>query len=609
MEEAERKNINDDLVTLSRLFPDIQFDVFRELVTKFDGDSRLHICIEQLLRYRTQWVKGRWHAPPRDLDDDVPANALLRSKEYKAATKRVYLHEFRYLRKSAVEGVLAENNYCYTRARPILLHLSTRTWRATISKFSLFKKRKEEIASLPQLSDEMRRPDGGLDTGSAELDEELEECFFRPARRTQYQDQQDVDSKMANQLNETEAREGDALFECECCYGEATFEKMSSCATNAHLVCHDCVCRTIHEALFGQGWKQSVDVDRGGLKCLAPLADGTCSGGIAQPVIRQAILAEKSGRETWLKFEDRLLEDCLLKSRLTLVRCPFCSYAEADVNHPLTSQQVPTWHIKPARSITASITVLILFDLLPMILFVFIILSALGLAKPTQMLTTSLRNLSLQQRTSRFKCRNPACGLGSCLRCLKAWHDPHTCHEPLLISLRTTVEAARTAAIKRTCPQCGLSFVKSTGCNKLTCVCGYSMCYLCRAALGAPTSILDRHRPAPEAADGGGYRHFCEHFRVTPGRQCSECRKCELYRSEDEDAIVRRAGEVAEREWRVKEGMVGVKGLGEAPLPGQESGRSRQTASKWINAAWTGDWTLQGLLDCVVDRFVRVDPS
>lgn len=62
------------------------------------------------------------------------------------------------------------------------------------------------------------------------------------------------------------------------------------------------------------------------------------------------------------------------------------------------------------------------------------------------------------------------------------------------------------------------------------------MCYLCRADLGQE-----------------GYHHFCQHFRATGG-QCKECEKCDLYRNEDETAVVKKAREVAEKEWWANEG-------------------------------------------------------
>ena len=100
------------------------------------------------------------------------------------------------------------------------------------------------------------------------------------------------------------------------------------------------------------------------------------------------------------------------------------------------------------------------------------------------------------------------------MSCSKAWTDIHICHESSLLALRTQVELAMSLAIKRTCPRCNISFVKSSGCNKLTCVCGYQMCYVCRKDIG----------------NGEGYRHFCEHFRPNGGRGCTECSKCDLCR-------------------------------------------------------------------------------
>jgi len=52
---------------------------------------------------------------------------------------------------------------------------------------------------------------------------------------------------------------------------------------------------------------------------------------------------------------------------------------------------------------------------------------------------------------------------------------------------------------------------------------------------------------------GGGYDHFCQHFRVMGGK-CTQCDKCDLYREEDEKEILKVARERAEKEWREGEG-------------------------------------------------------
>lgn len=142
-----------------------------------------------------------------------------------------------------------------------------------------------------------------------------------------------------------------------------------------------------------------------------------------------------------------------------------------------------------------------------------------------------------RRRGLKFHCRSPACGKTSCARCAALWRDPHTCFENEKTSLRTTIESSATAAIKRTCPRCMLSFVKSSGCNKLVCNCGYTMCYICRN----------------EITSKEGYSHFCQHFRPGGGR-CTECERCDLYGDEDEEAAIRRAAELAENDWRAREG-------------------------------------------------------
>lgn len=64
------------------------------------------------------------------------------------------------------------------------------------------------------------------------------------------------------------------------------------------------------------------------------------------------------------------------------------------------------------------------------------------------------------------------------------------------------------------------------------------MCYVCRKDIGS----------------GEGYRHFCEHFRPTGGGGCTSCEKCDLYRCEDDEVVVKKAKEEAEARWLEKEG-------------------------------------------------------
>lgn len=46
--------------------------------------------------------------------------------------------------------------------------------------------------------------------------------------------------------------------------------------------------------------------------------------------------------------------------------------------------------------------------------------------------------------------------------------------------MRTFIENKLSEAMLRTCHNCSKRFMKEIGCNKMTCVCGASMCYVCR---------------------------------------------------------------------------------------------------------------------------------
>lgn len=591
VEEDVSVQLNKDLLVLADFFPDVKVEVLRELLLRFDGDSRLALCTEQLFKYKAEWARGRLNVPPRDLDEPIPRDERFRTRTYIDAVKRTVGREFNSLNRSAIDAVLAEVNYSYTDARPTLQGLANKTWKIAIT--SIFKKKKS-VTEPPSILLEKNKSDQGgsrlLATGSTELDQELTTLFSVPGSVHKPRDQQAIDLELAEAINLQEAEDAGALFECQICYNDTTFEKIAACTQHNHTICLDCVRRTLNEAIFGQGWAKTVDVERGTLKCLAPSIDDDCDGCIPRDLVQRSISREKSHAETWARFEDRLAEHSIQTSAILLARCPFCSYAEADQDYEVENASRLTWHVRRPKDISTFALILIL-ELIPALLFLAIPFLVLFPKFFSSYFYIALGHLALRNRTTRFICRRESCGRKSCLQCLKSWHDPHICHEPLIVSLRTTVEAARTAAIKRTCPRCGTSFVKSSGCNKLTCVCGYSMCYLCRKNIGKAGSNTE---------GGEGYRHFCEHFRPTPGQKCQECDKCDLYRAEDEDAEVKRAGEEAERMWREREGMIGVKGLEDAVgnVAGEDSIFSRLK---------DGRWSVQDIADWAVEMFISVE--
>ncbi|XP_065065787.1 E3 ubiquitin-protein ligase RNF216-like [Rhopilema esculentum] len=134
-----------------------------------------------------------------------------------------------------------------------------------------------------------------------------------------------------------------------------------------------------------------------------------------------------------------------------------------------------------------------------------------------------------------FKCQNTDCMKETCRYCKEPWQDhfgiPCTEMESgKEKNIRVSYEEKMSKAKIRTCSQCGCGFMKTDGCNKMTCRCGTTMCYICRIS-----KI--------------GYQHFCSHPR-DPGKLCTMCKKCSLWTdpTEDDERAVRELKEEAAKE-------------------------------------------------------------
>ncbi|XP_067681693.1 uncharacterized protein [Haliotis asinina] len=82
-----------------------------------------------------------------------------------------------------------------------------------------------------------------------------------------------------------------------------------------------------------------------------------------------------------------------------------------------------------------------------------------------------------------FKCLNPECLKETCRLCKEPNHVPLKCEEVEKqgeTNMRTYIENRISEAMLRTCHRCKKRFVKETGCNKMTCSCGATSCYVCR---------------------------------------------------------------------------------------------------------------------------------
>ncbi|KAI4727256.1 hypothetical protein E4T49_04992 [Aureobasidium sp. EXF-10728] len=86
-----------------------------------------------------------------------------------------------------------------------------------------------------------------------------------------------------------------------------------------------------------------------------------------------------------------------------------------------------------------------------------------------------------------FHCQSPTCNITSCRKCKEKTHIPDSCEENQrkrdkdnALSHRHRIEEARSKALIRNCNKCSQPFIKSDGCNKITCSnCGNLQCYLC----------------------------------------------------------------------------------------------------------------------------------
>lgn len=125
-----------------------------------------------------------------------------------------------------------------------------------------------------------------------------------------------------------------------------------------------------------------------------------------------------------------------------------------------------------------------------------------------------------------FHCQSPTCNIDSCRKCKEKSHIPDSCEEnqrkrdkESALSHRHRIEEARSKALIRNCNKCKQPFIKSDGCNKMTCSqCGNLQCYLCGvdvtadyAHFNAPgskcpvyssnMSLEDQHAQEVKAAD------------------------------------------------------------------------------------------------------------
>ncbi|KAI8923690.1 hypothetical protein BC831DRAFT_25202 [Entophlyctis helioformis] len=79
-----------------------------------------------------------------------------------------------------------------------------------------------------------------------------------------------------------------------------------------------------------------------------------------------------------------------------------------------------------------------------------------------------------------FQCQADACRTKSCRKCKKVSHHPDSCTDAEMGDIVHQLAEAMTNGLVRECPACKRKFLKEYGCNKMVCICGQYMCYVCR---------------------------------------------------------------------------------------------------------------------------------
>ena len=498
------------------------------------------------------WVKGQSEVGGSTIADRGSAAAgalsgtkVFRSAPYVSAAKRLARHEFKSLSRSTITAALAESNYSYLDARRMLVSLSSKSWWFALSSRLWRRSARSLMAENHPLVIWKSSEQGTIipcfkSTGNGELDRELYIELIAPLKERA---QEEKDHALAIAMSEEAEPELTWTYECACCFSTAAFEEFTTCNAEGHMICFRCVQQSITEATFGQGWHRTIDKESGTLRC--PAVDGDeCKGCVSSGHMHRAML-EKKGAEILPKLDQHLAEHSLLASNLPLIRCPFCSYAEVDdlIHEAQLRVRVDCFF----GLVSLSIILGLCFRMIPFLLLITVISSLICLLpRPRQTFCDyvvpefrlALVRFRRRRRGSKFNCKSPACGQVSCLLCRKEWVDIHKCNESSLVALRTQVEQAMSMAVKRVCPRCNTSFVKVAGCNRMTCPCGYKMCYVCRR----------------DISDTDGYRHFCDHFQpLGNARPCTQCKRCNLWVSENTEEVLQAARQEAERKWHEAE--------------------------------------------------------
>ena len=192
-------------------------------------------------------------------------------------------------------------------------------------------------------------------------------------------------------------------------------------------------------------------------------------GTFSSSLVRRAHPGTEKTLELGEQYENRLFRDSARRSGIRLVRCPSFMFAEKSdicILRAWDSPEIP--NIIPFafhHSSRSHFPITIFFITLVLSLH-----SNISSLWDHDFLVSAQASYAVSPND--FNANRQSVGLASCLICGKIWQDPYSSDGSTAQSLRLAIQAARTIAIEMTYSQCGLDFIKESGCNKLVYMCG-----------------------------------------------------------------------------------------------------------------------------------------
>jgi hypothetical protein len=429
---------------INDLFPEHDVTELRQALS-LQPHSNLYFAVNDLIQYENKLEKSKNEVIIRTrvgLDRGVIDHPhQFRSEAYQAAVfKRLRLEFAEHDSPSTVRAVLSEHNYDYERTKAALVRLFTKKslWRMFVSWFSSSSK---EAAEKKLKANPL--------TGCTELDDEIA-AIEREKRLGEESEQISSDFVIAQKMNEEQHELAEEMVECGCCFGEYTWEDTTACKVG-HLVCRSCVTHTVQECAFGQG---DNSFDSRGLRCIAASKEP------CDTVIPTAILEQFISAELMAKLTSRTVSAELESTRMDLVRCPSCVYAEYQEKQILPLLRVRTLWRRVLIGLLCLITLicpLLLANITVPVMICVEYTDFFHWKEWHRLVNTAYRRKwggRIQQGSQIFHCRNVGeCGRESCRECFKEWSPFHDCLKDEKDGLRLYVEKAMADAVKRTVSQ------------------------------------------------------------------------------------------------------------------------------------------------------------